>query len=152
MIRRSSRIAVVQGLYQFDVSEDAEILSIIDEFINFRQAKFATLHNIGGRFDVEFFKDLLLKATEHLNEIDEIIIKLLPESWPIARIAKTLLAILRSGTTELMYFQGIPFKVIINEYLEIAKIFGADEKEKIFINGVLNAISDNVRSNEKKHF
>lgn len=151
MIRRSSRIAVVQALYQFDMSDEPDYLSILQEFSDFRQGRFATLHNTGAKFDKEFFVTLFECATKHIEDLDAAIIPLLPAEWPIDRLSKTTLAVLRAATTEFKFCLDTPFKVIINEYIEVAKAFGADEKERIFVNGVLNALSDNIRKDEKEH-
>lgn len=151
MTRRNSRIAFVQALYQWDMSGFEDEEAILAEFLEYRDGKVATWGNIGGKFEPEFFKELFKYSTTNIKEIDALIISLLPESWPFDRINKITLSILRSGASELKYFPNTPFKVIINEYIDISKNFGAAEKETGFINGILNAISDNIRAHEKNN-
>lgn len=76
----------------------------------------------------------------HLDEIDAAISKSAPE-WPLANINRIDLAILRVATDELLY-SDTPPKVVIDEAVEIAKKFGA-ENSASFINGVLGTILKN---------
>ncbi len=73
----------------------------------------------------------------YTTTIDEIISKAAPD-WPIASINKIDLAILRHATTELMS-SDTPVKVVIDEAVEIAKKYGA-ENSSSFVNGVLGTI------------
>lgn len=74
---------------------------------------------------------------EHLESVDAAIFKAAPE-WPLAKINRIDLAILRVATHELL-FEETPGKVIIDEAVEIAKKYGA-ENSSSFINGVLGTI------------
>lgn len=73
-----------------------------------------------------------------LPEIDKKIQTCAPE-WPLTKIAKIDLAILRLATYELTESKSQPPKVIIDEAIELAKSFGNDNSAK-FINGVLGSI------------
>jgi len=76
---------------------------------------------------------------ENFKKIDALIKKKAP-AWPIEQIAPVDLAILRMATWELLYKkQKEPYKVVIDEAIEIAKEFGADTSAA-FINGVLGSI------------
>jgi transcription antitermination protein NusB len=74
----------------------------------------------------------------HLPAIDEKIQKAAPE-WPIDKIAKIDLAILRLAIHELLVKKSEPPKVIIDEAIELAKTFGNEHTPK-FVNGVLGTI------------
>jgi len=74
----------------------------------------------------------------HLSIIDEKIQKAAPE-WPIAKIAKIDLAILRLAAHELLIKKSEPPKVVIDEAIELAKTYGNEQSAK-FINGVLGTI------------
>lgn len=74
----------------------------------------------------------------HLPLIDQAIEKAAPE-WPIAKIAKIDVSILRLAVFELFYKKDAPIKVVIDEAVELAKEFGNDQSAK-FINGVLGTI------------
>lgn len=149
MFRRSARIAAVQAVYQYDMSDCPDLDGILGEFLNFRDGRFATLHNIGRKFDPELFSELTRKTIENLSEISKIVQDRLPPSWPESRISKIILAILRVGSTEMMFFLNTPVKVILNEYIDVTRSFGMNSKELVFVNGVLNAISNNLRKDEK---
>ena len=75
---------------------------------------------------------------------------LAPE-WPIEQIARMDRVILRIGVYELLFEEGVPPKVVINEAVELAKAFGGDNSSK-FINGVLGTILRNkeAESSNKK--
>lgn len=75
---------------------------------------------------------------EHLPEIDQKIQSVAPE-WPLSKIAKIDLAILRLGAYELMVETDAPPKVVIDEAVELAKAYGNEGSAK-FINGALGAL------------
>ena len=97
---------------------------------------------VEGLFSHSFAKQSQSKQVTQIlkskEEIDKLIEKAAPE-WPIEKIAKIDLAILRLGVYELMVDRKEPDKVIIDEAIEIAKLFGND-KSPSFINGVLGTI------------
>ena len=79
---------------------------------------------------------------EHLEEIDEMINKH-ANGWKTNRISKVSRSILRLATYEMLYLAEIPASVSINEGVELCKTFD-EEKAKGFVNGVLNAIKDEI--------
>lgn len=78
------------------------------------------------------------KVIDHITEIDELIKKFAPK-FPIDKIAKIDLAILRLAIYELKIVSNAPIKVVINEAIELAKEIGG-EKSYSFINGVLGKV------------
>ncbi len=82
------------------------------------------------------------RITNHLDKVDPEIKKAAPE-FPINRLNKIDLAILRLAAFELLISKEEPFKVIIDEAIELAKEFGA-ESSPGFINGALGAIVKNL--------
>jgi len=86
----------------------------------------------------------LQKILDHLKAIDKLISQCAPE-WPVPKLNKVDLAILRLAIYELKHAKQNPPKVIIDEAIELAKEFGTDKTPK-FINGVLGAI---IKQNEK---
>ena len=98
-------------------------------------------------FDVSLYNNLSCGVEAHLSQIDEIISKSAPE-WPIDKIAKIDLAILRIAVYELLYQKDIPSKVSIDQAVELAKLYGNDTSGK-FVNGVLGTIADEHASNAK---
>lgn len=78
------------------------------------------------------------KVLDNIKKIDKIITKAAPE-WPIDKIAKIDLAILRLAVFELSIAKAAPPKVIIDEAVELAKEFGSD-RSAAFVNGALGAV------------
>lgn len=86
----------------------------------------------------EFITETILGIERHQEEIDQKIQENLKTEWKIGRISKVNLAILRLAIYEIKY-TDIPFKVAINEAIELGKKYGEDNA-KNFINGVLASI------------
>ena len=86
----------------------------------------------------EYIKDAILGIKENSLEIQELIEKNLKADWKIDRISKIDLSLLKLAIYEIKYIQ-IPYKVAINESLELAKKYG-EETSKNFINGILASV------------
>lgn len=87
------------------------------------------------------------QVIESLENIDRHIKEAAPE-WPISQINKIDLAILRISTFELIIDKDVPLKVIVDEAVEIAKVFGG-ESSPSFINGVLGKIISTSKTESK---
>lgn len=95
-------------------------------------------NNITNKNAVEYIKDAVFGIEKNREEIIEKIEKNLKSEWKIDRIAKVDLAILKLAIYEIKY-KDIPFKVVINEAVELAKKYGEDNS-KNFVNGILASI------------
>jgi len=95
--------------------------------------------------NLDMVQNLVNGAKEFTERIDKIITECAPE-WPLDRIAKVDLAILRVSVYELMHAE-VSASVAINEAVELAKEFGGESSGK-FINGVLGTIAERIK-NEK---
>jgi N utilization substance protein B len=143
-IRRAGRIIALQSLYQVEIAQKTK--EEIDEFID----TYSTQH-LGQEEQFldkskDFAKEIVELVMVNMKEIDEIIPKYL-KNWKYDRILSLDRNILRIGVAELIYRDDIPYKVTINEAIELAKRFG-DEKSGSFVNGVL----DNIVKNENGKF
>ena len=127
-MRREARIAVLKTLY----SEEFNNLTSVEMFGNLLKSR--KLSND----DREYARRLLEKTKEMKNEIDSKI-KENVKNWSLKRLSKIELNILRIALAEIEEFPEIPVKVVIDEAIEIAKIFGSSKSDK-FVNGVLDAI------------
>lgn len=94
-----------------------------------------------------FVHDLLRKTIQNNAEYDELITAMV-ENWETERIAKMDLVLLKMGITELLYFQSIPSKVTLNEYIEISKFYSTP-KSNIFINGILDKIVEKFKAEKR---
>ena len=86
--------------------------------------------------DYEYIKNKALLVCEISDDIDEKI-NLVSEGWPVDRIGKAELAIMRLAVYEMLYDDDIPVNVAINEAVELAKSYGSDDNAASFVNGVL---------------
>ena len=98
---------------------------------------------LDGEASDDYLEKLVEGVTEHIEEMDSILTKHL-EKWTIDRLANVDRNILRVAVYEMIYCkEDVPVNVVINEALEIAKIYG-DESSSKFINGVLSKVKQNI--------
>jgi len=94
-----------------------------------------------------FAHDLLRKTIQNNAEYESIITEMV-DNWETERIAKMDMVLLKMGITELLYFQSIPSKVTLNEYIEISKFYSTP-KSNIFINGILDKIVEKFKAENR---
>ena len=94
--------------------------------------------DIHGRATTKYIKDMVYGTKRHGNQIKKQIEECLSEKWSYDRLSKVNIVILEMAIFEMLYLKT-PFKVVINEAVELAKAFG-DTKSPNFINGVLASI------------
>jgi len=87
----------------------------------------------------DFARDLVRGVVGNQEEIDEHIRRFAP-AWPLEQLAVVDRSILRLAIYEMLLDNKTPFKVAINEAVELAKDFGSDSSSR-FVNGVLGAVS-----------
>ncbi|ULT55601.1 transcription antitermination factor NusB [Neobacillus drentensis] len=131
MKRRTAREKALQALFQIDVS-DTEPSSAIE-------------HVLEGETSDDYLNQLVLGVVEQKDEIDTLISENL-EKWTLDRLATVDRNLLRMAAFELKFSQDIPDNVILDEAIEIAKIYGDDQSSK-FINGVLSKIKEKLHNN-----
>lgn len=97
--------------------------------------------------DRVFVLDLFRKAVLHGRDYGEMIRKY-SENWDFERLAQMDILIMEMAITEAIHFSSIPVKVTLNEYIEIAKFYST-EKSSIFINGILDKVFAELRTDKK---
>ena len=85
-----------------------------------------------------YLKDIKDGLAEHKDEIDSLIANNLKENWSLNRISKINLSLIKIAIFEMVY-QKLPYKVAINEAIELAKKY-ADDSAPVFINGILASV------------
>ena len=130
--RRRARECAVQALYSWAVSQNSsEIVEL----------NFMTEQDMKG-VNTPYFRKLFRQTVENVDAVERTmqgyLDRGLEELDPIEK------AILRLAVYELQFEADVPYKVVINEAIEVAKVFGADESHK-YINGVLDKIAPVVR-------
>lgn len=98
--------------------------------------------------DKKYIEEVTTGILDKISELDEKI-KTYLKGWTMDRIGKTDLAILRLAVYEILYREDIPYKVSINEAVELAKMF-CDETSPAFINGLLAGIVNSLTTTEDK--
>lgn len=139
--RHLGRIIALQTLYEQELRKECQ-----DKQIDLGQITKRNIHRYKTLIEDEPFVNRLVKGIESKQaELDAVIQPIAPE-WPLSQIARMDRLILRIGTYELLYEEGVPRKVVINEAVELAKSFGGDNSSK-FVNGVLGTL---LRQQEEK--
>ncbi|WP_261293140.1 transcription antitermination factor NusB [Sphingomonas hylomeconis] len=140
--RAASRLAAVQALYQQDM-EGTPVPTLLHEFHNHRLG--ATIEDAEyAEAEIDFFDDIVKGATARRDEIDVAIAAKLSSGWTLARLDKSMRAILRAGCYELLARADVPVGTVITEYVDVAHAF-FDKREAGFVNGLLDAIAKDVR-------
>ncbi|MCI8290710.1 MAG: transcription antitermination factor NusB [Clostridia bacterium] len=99
---------------------------------------FVSENNIEDEVAIEYLNSIYDGIEKNKEEILDLISKNLKKDWTLQRISKVNIAILKIAIYEIKY-KDIPFKVAINEAVELAKKYG-DEAAPVFVNGVLASI------------
>lgn len=129
MKRRTAREKALQALFQIDVS-GAEPETAIEHVLE------------GGKND-EYLSKLVSGVLEHKETIDSEIKGYL-EKWTLERLATVDRNLLRLSVFELLYLtEEVPANVVLDEAIEIAKLYGDDQSSK-FINGVLSKVKEKL--------
>lgn len=113
--------------------------SMIQKTIGFMKAhenSHTLIKMLKDKEDEEFAKKLLRESINHWEEAEKKLEQKL-ENWDLERISLMDKVILVAAITEIDYFPLTPSRIIINEYIEISKVFGT-EKSNIFVNGILD--------------
>ena len=139
--RRAARLAAVQALYQMELSGGGAE-EVADEFIAHRFDEFSDTQP-----DADFFSAIVIGVPVHQVEIDRAIAGCLSEKWTMQRIDSILRAILRGATFELIARRDVPAKVVIDEYVGIARDFFSGD-EPGFVNAALDTLARRKRAKE----
>lgn len=126
--RRRARECAVQALYSWSVSKN-EIAEVELAFITDQEMK---------GVDMPYFRKLLQGSAEYSQDLEQTLAPHLDRST--AELDPIEKAILLMAAFELKYQADVPYKVVINEAIEVAKVFGAEESHK-YINGVLDKLA-----------
>ena len=122
----------------FELLYSLEIQKVEKESIEEQIKIFLETNEITDKKAEEYFTDVVYGIQTNSEKIQETISSNLASNWKIERISKISLVLLKLSTYELIY-KKIPYKVVINEVVELAKLYG-DENAPSFINGVLGNI------------
>ena len=140
--RTASRVAAVQALFQAEQAGDNPE-TVIDQFVRHRLGDLEGQDGFeDGRVpdaEVALFSRLVREAVRRQDVIDPLLVGALPGDWPLTRIDPVLRALMRAGAAELSMVDGPPAKVVINEYLDVARGFFTGPEP-----GLANAVLDRL--------
>jgi len=129
----------MQALYQWDFDTEAQSIShIVDQFCDMQNM---------DKVDVDYFRELFFYAAKNLQSIDDLIEPHLDR--PMERLDPVEKSVLRVACAELICRLDTPYKVVVNEAVEVAKVFGAEEGHR-FVNGIVDKLAANIRQVEYK--
>jgi N utilization substance protein B len=128
--------------------DDAEMMiQLLPGFLNKPQSY--DLQDLLGKEKWDFAKNLLLTAQDK-KEVTMDLIKPKLKNWDADRIAAIDMILMRLGVCEFLYFETIPPKVTINEYIDIAKEYSTQQSGQ-YVNGILDSIHKDLLSENKLH-
>jgi transcription antitermination protein NusB len=143
MNRHRTRQLVLQAVYQWQML-DQPMSEIITQFLHPLDAEGVKALS---QIDPDYFRDMLRKISNHREILDEHLQPLLSRS--LQGLDNIERAILRIGACELIYYPETPYRVVLNEAIELAKQFGAEQGHR-YVNGVLDRLAKEIRRVEKK--
>lgn len=148
--RTASRVAAVQALFQSDQTGDSAE-TVIDQFVRHRLGVLEGQDGFeDGRIpdaEVPLFQRVVREAVRRQDAIDPMLVEALPDDWPLTRLDPVLRALMRAGAAELSMTDGPPAKVVINEYLDIARGFFTGPEPGL-ANAVLDRLARSLRASE----
>ena len=133
--RRKARKLIMQALYQWHMT-GAELYDIEAQF----RAEYT------GKTDWDFFHEVFSAIPPRAVELDDLLKEYLDRD--VAALDPVEKALLRMGAFELAHRIDVPYRVVINEYVELAKVFGATDSHK-YVNGILDKLARDLRGLEQ---
>jgi N utilization substance protein B len=133
--RRRARRTALQALYQWQLTAQAPA-EIERQFVEEQDL---------SRVDMDYFRELLYRVPALVSALDAQLVPLLDR--PLAQVDPVERAILRMGAYELIERPEIPYRVVINEAVDIAKVFGAEQGHR-YVNATLDRLAREVRAVE----
>ncbi|WP_370301256.1 transcription antitermination factor NusB [Alkalimarinus coralli] len=135
--RRKSRSLALQALYQWQLS-GSDVSQIEAEF---------SVDNDMSKVDVSYFRELLRGIPKNLSDLNRQVEPFLDR--PVQEVDPIEMILLRMGAYEMQYRVDVPYRVVINEAVELAKKFGGTDGHK-YINSVLDKLALRLRAAETR--
>ncbi|MAY88995.1 MAG: transcription antitermination factor NusB [Pseudooceanicola sp.] len=141
-MKSAARLYAVQALFQMEAAQQSTT-AVVREFLD---------HRFGATYDgdemaegdADLFRDLIEQAVNHQAKIDQMTDRALVAKWPIDRIDPTLRALFRASGAEFVLAQTPP-KVVISEFVDVARAFFPEGREPKFVNAVLDHMAREAR-------
>ena len=130
MNRTTMREYAFKLLYSMQIQKEEDTQELIQTYIE--------CNEIVDENAIKYIKDVIFGVKKNISEIEKDISNNLKSDWKIERVSKIDLSILKLAIYEIRY-KNLPFKIVINEAVELAKKYGEDSSPK-FVNGILASI------------
>ena len=130
MNRSAVRELTFKLIYSLEIQKEENLDEQIELYIE--------NNDINDKNAIEYINDIVKGINENLDDINSLIKKDLKADWTIDRISKVNLSLLKLAIYEIKY-KKLPYKIAINEVIELAKKYGEDSSRK-FINGILASV------------
>ena len=134
--RRRARECAVQALYSWQISKN-DIADVEYQFLSEQDVK---------DVDISYYRELLSRVDTNAEYLDGLMAPVL--SRQLEELGQVERAVLRISLFELSKREDVPYKVAINEGIELAKTFGAEDSHK-FVNGVLDKVAPTIRKSKR---
>ena len=134
--KHRARELALRGVYQWQVTGQ-NVADVVTQVV---------AGNDSRQYDVRYFEELVRGVPTHLDEIDAHLAPLLDRS--IEQVDLIERALLRLGAYELQHHLEVPFRVVINEAVELAKAYGAEQGHR-YVNGILDKLAKSLRPLER---
>lgn len=140
MQRSAMRELAFKLIYGLVMQKDEENIEQVDIFVE--------TNEITDEKVIAYLKDIQKGLAENSQEINELIEGNLKENWTLSRVSKINLSLIKIAIYEMLY-KEVPYKVAINEVVELAKKY-SDDSAPQFINGILASVVKAKNLDEKK--
>jgi N utilization substance protein B len=142
-MRSASRLYAVQALYQMEQSGQS-VDAVRREFLEFRFGAETPEGEEMQDGDVDLFSTLMEEAVNWQARLDQMTDRALVAKWPIGRIDSVLRALFRAAGAEIVATDTPP-KVVISEFVDVARAFFPEGREPKFVNAVLDHMAREAR-------
>lgn len=139
MQRSAMRELAFKFIYGLEVQKSIDDLEQLDIFVEDNE--------LTDEKVIKYLKEIQNGLIENSGEIDNLIEKNLKEKWTLDRVSKVNLSLLKIAIFEMLY-KDLPYKVAINEVVELAKKY-SDDQAPVFINGILASVVKEKNLSEK---
>ena len=140
MQRSAMRELAFKFIYGIEMQKNEDDLEQVDIFMESNE--------ITDEKVKEYLEDIQKGLKENSSEINDLIEKNLKENWSLNRVSKINLSLIKIAIYEMLY-KNLPYKVAINEVVELAKKY-SDESAPVFINGILASIVKDKKLDKKE--
>lgn len=143
--RRDIRQMAIQALFPLDFNQE---LTKQDAILHAIELEHEELIDEEHENFIPTYLDLLVTGVcENKEEMDTIIQNHLRSGWTLKRLPKMDVTILRLALFEMLYVDNVPNKVVLNEAIELTKVFSDDQSRK-FVNGILSNVNNEIEASK----